>query len=335
MNEAMALDALPSEDHQAALTIINRLGDCQTRKELNQVLKTALIPLLDCCGAFYARLEGERNTPQLLDDINQSSLCQHSWKNFLEVATQTQLLASTVTGETTIRLATDAFCCICQNCRHCSIAKSCHQVDHCCAIVALFDAPRPTIALYFCRLKPHEHYYSLRDFELLQLLHATLLQTINTVMFQEECQNVEQMKDHLSGQAEPLVVVRHDGALVYKNHAFDQTFEQENFTHLSTVFSQASKVEPGNTKQHSFLSQLGRRLYKITVTPIKDEADDSTRLYLLSFSRNTHKNRQIFSQLGEAGLTDRELEIATLIYQGISTRNISEQLNLSYHTVRC
>ena len=34
------------------------------------------------------------------------------------------------------------------------------------------------------------------------------------------------------------------------------------------------------------------------------------------------------------GLPNHELEIATLLIQDISTHDISEQLNLSYHTVR-
>ncbi len=334
MDNSIVFDALTNKDYHSALSIIDRLDDCRTREELNQVLKTALIPLLDCSGAFYAQLEGELNTPQLLDDINQSSLCQHSWKNFLEANAQTQMFANSTTSDTTTRLATDAFCCTGQKCQHCSITNSCHQVDHCCAIVALFDAPRPTVALYFCRLKPYEHYYSLRDFELLQFLRTTLLQSIKTIMFQEECQNVEQMKNHMFGHVEPMALVRDNEVLVYTNHAFDQAFKQCSFTHLSIVFSQASKIEPEQAKQHSFRSKLGRRLYEVTVTPVKDGANNSKRLYLLSFSRVTNKNGKILRQLSEAGLTDRELEIATLIYQGISTRNISEQLNLSYHTVR-
>ena len=82
------------------------------------------------------------------------------------------------------------------------------------------------------------------------------------------------------------------------------------------------------------LSQLGRRLYEITLMLANEGANESVRLYLLRFSRITNKTEKIFNQLSRAGLTKRELEIATLIYQGTNTRDISEEINLSYHTVR-
>ena len=70
-----------SKDHQSALEIISQLGEYRTRKGLDLILKTSLVPLVGCSGAFYARMETEPNTPQLLDIINQSSFCQCQWKN--------------------------------------------------------------------------------------------------------------------------------------------------------------------------------------------------------------------------------------------------------------
>ena len=39
MDQEMVLDVLASEDHQAALAIINWLDNCQTREDFNQVLR--------------------------------------------------------------------------------------------------------------------------------------------------------------------------------------------------------------------------------------------------------------------------------------------------------
>jgi DNA-binding CsgD family transcriptional regulator len=87
-------------------------------------------------------------------------------------------------------------------------------------------------------------------------------------------------------------------------------------------------------EQQNFLSRVGRRLYEVTLAPVSTAINYNDILYLLRFSRIADKNGQIYRQLDQAGLTRRELEIAALIHQGISTRNISDQLNLSYHTVR-
>lgn len=336
MDEAMVSDALPCEDHQAALEIINQLGDCRTLEELNQVLKTALIPLMDCNGVFYTRLDGERETPQLLDDINQSPLCQHHWKNFLEVAIQSQLMDSSLSGEVITPLATETFCCTDRHCRHCTIypRNGCDHDHRCCAIVALFDAPKPAVALYFCRLTTQEQFYSTRDFELLLLLRATLLQTVKAVIYQEESRNLQQMLEHMPGHDEPVAVVRADGALVYKNQVFDQVVGQENFIYLSRLLVKKINAESSCTDYDCYLSQLGRRFYEVMLIPINNADNDSKGLFLLRFTRVTNKSGLIDRKLDKAGLTSRELEIAALIYQGISTHSISDLLSLSYHTVR-
>jgi len=81
-------------------------------------------------------------------------------------------------------------------------------------------------------------------------------------------------------------------------------------------------------------SQLGRRLYNINITTIPAIPGSDQHLYLLRINRSSDKKHKIIRKFSSAGLTRRELDIAALIYQGTSTRNISEQLNVSYHTVR-
>ena len=103
---------------------------------------------------------------------------------------------------------------------------------------------------------------------------------------------------------------------------------------LSTVLAKNSTEAHFSKSLSSFQTRLGRRSYNVTLSPANDGTTENTRLYLLHFSRVTNKNQQIFRQLDKAGLTPRELEIATLLHQSLSTRKISVQLNLSYHTVR-
>ncbi len=100
-----------------------------------------------------------------------------------------------------------------------------------------------------------------------------------------------------------------------------------------TGLSQKNTVEPNN-KCSAYLSQLGQRLYAVSLTTFNADIHSSRRLNLLRLSRVIDKKLKIYRNLDKAGLSCRELEIATLIYQGISAQNISEQLNLSYHTIR-
>ncbi len=336
METAFMKNALPGKDHQAALGIINQLGDCQTREQINQILKTSLIPLMGSSGAFYARLEGEHNTPRLLDTINPSSLCQCQWRYCLKVATQGHLVNHVLADEKTLPLTTEDYSCINQICQYCPIhpSNSCDIEHRCCAITVLCDSPNPSIALYFYRFTPHSQYYNLRDIELLQLLRATLLQTIKAVIFQEQYHTLQHVLNYISDHAEPLAVVRLNGGLVYKNLALDQAVGQDKCARLLTLLAQKTTKRPDDNGYNNNLSRLGRRLYEVSLTPINTADHENAELRLLRFTRVADKKRQIMRNLEKAGLTSRELEIAALIYQGISTRNISEQINLSYHTIR-
>jgi len=332
MDRAIELTAFTSGDQQAALAIIDLLNGCQTRNDFNQVLKTALVPLVECSSAFYGHLEGKQNTLRLLGSINQSSLCQPAWRNFLELVIQSQILEHSVTDDTYAQLTTKAFCCIDLICQHSLTGKSCHHVNHSFTLVALIGATGSAAALYFCYLKSQDQFYRSRNFKLLQLLRPFLLQTIKTILAQEENQNYQLIIGHLSEHDEPLAVVHDDGVLVYKNRSFDKAVECGDF--LSIILPQLNAVKSRKTKPHCFLTRLGRRLYEITMKPVNKGCNENEQLFLLRFSRVTNKNSQISRKLLDVGLTSRELEIAMLMYQGITARDISERIHLSYHTVR-
>ncbi len=334
MDQEIVLDVLTSEDHQAALAVINWLGNCQTRTDFNQLLRTALIPLMDCNGVFYVRRVGEHDTVQLMGSINQSTCCQHSWERFLKTAIRTQIFGDFVTSNMTPRVATNTFGCDGLYCNAYPLDQSWQQDSCCCTMITLFDAPGQIFTLYFCRLSVQERLYSQRDIELLKILRPILLQTIKLVMFQEESLNYQKIIGRRLNQAEPMAILRDDGATVFQNHAFERTVEKEREALLSTVFSVVRVIKQKKIIGHSFLSKLGKRLYEITLTLVNEGLHKNGCIYLLRLSRVTNEIGKIFNQLNRVGLTNRELEIAMLIHQGISTREISEKIHLSYHTVR-
>jgi DNA-binding CsgD family transcriptional regulator len=336
MEAEFMLDRLPDKDYQAALGIINQLAECRTRENLSHILKTSLLPLMGCSGAFYTRLDGKDNTPKLMDSINSSTPCRCWWDDLYKVATQSHLLDNSVVVEKASVLATEAFCCIGKSCSKCSIYsnKAFNHGQRNCAIVILFDSPNPTIAIYFHRFTTQTQLYSERDIELLQLLRATLIQTVNAVIYREESHNLQQILNCLPEHGDALAVVSDDGNLVYKNKGFDQAVGQEKCIQLLARLSQKTASVPGDLEFNCYLSKLGHRLYKVSLTTLNTDIHGNTRLNLLRLSRVIDKKLKINRKLDKAGLSSRELEIATLILQGISTHHVSEQLNLSYHTIR-
>ncbi len=326
MNKAnVVLDALTYKDHQIILAIICWLENCHTRVEFNLVVETALIPLLGCSGVFYVDFESNENTPQLLDSIRPPNLCWHQWDDFLIAAMRTHAAANDAANNRSPSLIVDT---------HYPNGMSHYQINDHCRMMVLHDDPKQTLAVCFCHMNTMNPSYSQRHIELMNLLRPILLQTIKTILFREDSRKQQQIMDRRSSYVEPLAVVSDEGILVYKNNVYDRTVSQGNCTFLSTVFSQANIIKFRKIESCCLLSQLGRRLYEITLMLANEGVNENTRLYLLRFSRITNKAGKIFNQLNRAGLTKRELEIATLIYQGTNTRDISETINLSYHTVR-
>lgn len=317
MDATVMLETLSSRDHQAALAVIIQLAECRTRKRLSNILKTSVLPLIGCSGAFYAHLEGKDNTPRLLDNINVSTLCRCWWKDFYQIATQNHLLNHSIISDKTFSLATEAFCCIGKACSQCSACQSnilSHEYRNC-TVVALFDSPNPTIALYFYRFSSQAPLYSQRDTKLLLLLRAVLLQTVNAIIYREQCYNLQQILNYLPDQREPLAVINELGFLVYKNTAFEKLVGQEKGKQILTRLMQKKSVKQAG-ESNAYLSQLGQRLYKVSLTAIKESVSESRRLSLLRLSRVIDKKLKIYRKLNKAGLSCRELEIATLIYQG-------------------
>ncbi len=334
MNQELVLGELIHEDHQATLAIINWLSNCQTRNEFNQVLETALIPLLNCSGIFYMRQDGEKQTPQLLGSINQSNCCPYGWERFLQQAVQMQVTGSAVINSVTPRLATHSFQCDNLNYRPYPLSSFQQTIDRGCTIVTLIDAPGQNLKLCFCRLDTLQQCYSQRDTGLLKMLQSTLLQTIRFILFWEESLSCQKIMANWPNQAEPMAILCDDDTTIFQNIAFEQIVQKEDNRFLSTVFSVIRIIKQKKMVWHSFLSKLGERLYEITLTLVNKGGDNSKCTYCLRLSRITNQVGKIFSRLNSVGLTTRELEIAMLIYQGTSTREIAEQIHLSYHTVR-
>lgn len=339
MDKEIALDVLANRDHQVASATINWLNNCQSKDEFNQVLKAALLPLLACNGVFYGRLIGEQNALQLLGSINQSTCCADGWKRFLDAVLQKSAAENSITDSAHMPRpinSSDMVHCVdsLSSCQH-SFDQSWQQSHHNYTIITVFDeGHQPAFRFYFCRLTAHQQIFSRRDIELLKILRPVLLQTLRFILFREETLNLRQMRNFWSDHTDPIVVIRGDGAVVFQSQAFERIIDHGKHTFLSTTLALVKTIQSDQIGWYSFLSKLGKRLYEIKLTLISADANVHHCIYLLHLSRITYRIGKIFNQLDRTGLTSRELEITLLICQGNSTREIAQEINLSYHTVR-
>lgn len=339
MNKNNIPNQFLNSDHQQTLATIKWLNNCQTWDEFNQAVKAALLPLLKCNGAFYGRLMGEQNALQLLGSINQSTCCQHSWKQLLNIASQGLVIADSKDSHPTEPLPISAVSdvqCFEENGGHYrSFDLAWQQSYRNCTVVKVFDDHHQlAFQFYFCRLSNQQQVFSQRDFELLKILKPILLQTLRLILFRQESFNSWLTKNFWSSYTDPITVFRSDGQVIFQSCEFDRVFAQEKQAFLSSMFALIDFLQSNKITGYSFLSQLGKRLYEIKLTLIHAHADSRSSIYLLHPSRITHKFGKVFNQLDKTRLTHREMEITVLICQGKAAREIAEEIHLSYHTVR-
>lgn len=330
MNQETATDVLTSKDYQIALVIIKWLNNCQTRNEFNQVVQTALLPLIDCNGAFYGRIAGGFHSLQLLGSINQSNCCPNGWNRFLAstLVNASNMLSSISITNSTLPCQSNS------DCQQLTADPFRQQPHHNCSFITLFDDDQSAYQLFFCRLDAQHQIFKQRDIELLKLLRPVFLQTMRFIMFREESIHPRQTLKFWSDNTEPIIVIRDDGTVLFQSYTFTQLIEREKQSFHATVLTLMQFVQCNQIGEYNFLSKLDKRLYEVKLTLVCADANYQQCIYFLHLNRIACKIGKIFNRLNRTGLTNRELEIATLIYQGNSPKEIAEEINLSYHTVR-
>jgi DNA-binding CsgD family transcriptional regulator len=339
MDKENVPDEFTNSDHRQTLAAIEWLNNCQTWSEFDQAIKTALLPLFKCNGAFYGRLSAEQSTLQLLGNINQSTCCQHGWKQLLNIALQELVILDSADDHVVESLPVSAV-----NDVHCFKEKGGHyrsfdltwqQSHRNCTVVKVFDDHHQlAFQFYFCRLSNQQQIFNQRDIELLKIMKPVLLQTLRLILFRQETFNSKLTKNFWSNYTDPIIVIRSDGHVIFQSCEFDRVFAQEKQAFLSSMLALIDLLQSNKINGYSFLSQLGKRLYEIKLTLIHANAGSRHCTYLLHPSRITHKFGKVFNQLDRTRLTHREMEITVLICQGRSAREIAEEISLSYHTVR-
>lgn len=339
MNQETVLEVLSGRDYQMASAIISWLNNCQTKDEFNQVMQIALLPLIACNGAFYGRLAGEHCSLQLLGSINQSTCCPHGWQQFLNSTLQKATAGSSIedisNALSAVTMSSNIVPCTGNtSCQNQSFNPLWQQSHHKCTAITLFDDHHLVYRLCFCRLDAQQQIFNQRDIELLKLLQPILLQTLRFIMFREESLHPRQTLTFWSDNTEPVVVIRNDGVILFQSQAFVKVIGLEHQSFLSTALNLIQFVQSNQIGWYSLLSKIGQRLYEIKLTLVYENAGCRQCICLLHLSRVANKNGKIFNRLNRTGLTNRELEIAALIFQGNSPKEIAEEISLSYHTVR-
>jgi len=210
------------------------------------------------------------------------------------------------------------------------------------AVVAL-ELPEPTMGFALHRTGALQRQMTRRDVRVLELIRPHILESMKTVLLSEELSKYRTLSEALMETLTPTVLLTADFRIVVCNVPFQKAFEigtnKKLPERLVTVLqNETSKYEPRSTFRDVDPSipfhQIGAKVFRLTLSRLENEILDEPNLWLLRLKPATDVYSQINKQMQEAGLTAREMEIASLIRTGIGPKDIAARLFVSFDTVK-
>lgn len=314
-------------DYQKAIAVLNKLVACHTQNQLELTVQTELLPLVDCDGVFFIGLQQQHTQLKILNNITSESICQCRINDFFKIAIQDHEVNQRHCVDPGKNIIKHEYCLTSLPCPQCNVCVESGMKDltHTTTFTSLLNNPAE-IAICFYRMSDSDVNQEEKGLNLLQLIQPTLRQSITTIMAREKCQVLKQILDFLPNQDDPWGVMDKGGQLLYQNKAFSQLLEEFSDNH-----SWHRLINNTVTSKNKCYSKIGKRLYGVKLSAINSGA---SQLNLVRLTRVTDENIKTNRKLQQAGLTNREQEIAMLIYHGQASQQIAGHLNLSYHTVR-
>lgn len=323
-------------DTEKLTVIIQRLCTCNTHLELFNAFESILEPLIKLDGIFIVRFNEQTANANVFDNLEViRNLTPQLFCLIKQIIISNKNAANTHTTSIAVS-AIERFALEhpCNNIRLNEIARDIK------AIAGIVDAPNPSIGLWIYRTDIESVVFNEKEITILQNIRPYLLLAIKAVIFQEERSTYSSIIQNLLESAKPEAVIKYDGSIVVCNNKFTEQIHQVGLFTLPFRLRLKIKslidgqLRPDNLQHDLAYYHLKRRLYAITLKPLEIKMNPRECTWLLTLTRLSNTTSLLIRSLNEGRLTRRETEIVLCLHEGLSSAEIAEKLNLSYHTVR-
>jgi DNA-binding CsgD family transcriptional regulator len=182
-----------------------------------------------------------------------------------------------------------------------------------------------------------------REINILKYLRPILLQVIKSLIFQEEKEKYCKIAEYFISSNKPQAVIKHDGSILVCNNKFTDQITQSNITALppqlqkkiaNFISHQSLLSKNSSDKENPVYIRFNHRLYQTNISAITQDHQLSDSTWLLTLNRISNIDSILQRTLFDAKVTKRETEIIRLLQTGISSADVANQLEISYHTTR-
>jgi DNA-binding CsgD family transcriptional regulator len=338
--------SLSEQDYLDILGLIERFNECQTRVELKDALVSHLLPKFKAQAMLYAWIDPDWKEHQLIDTIGISPEDEKPLQQFLALDPLPGKLFNH--SRTVVAYDTDLPRDVAQG-KIGEFLKDNPQFkptedswfSRFRTSLITVDLPDPSVGMGLHRMVPHDQPWSLRELRMLELLRPHLLQTIKTLFLSQKLVEYKSMiEETLGNSSTATVLAGSDRRIIYFNPAFQELFHSSAGESLpedlvSLIDHELSKYDPPFNIEDAKIEipfyKLARQVFRLQITTLK-EAEERSLLIRLKPVVESYTKINLFLQ--EAGLSGREMEIASFIRNGADDKTISLEIFLSIHTVR-
>ena len=344
---------LSEQDYLDIIETIHKLGSCEKAADLQKLAESTLLPMFKAqtFGAAWADLDlkeisqGEARffvTAGMPEHERQlAAKLQPYYRSVTEIFSSS--LRSTLTHDIDIpkdRLTEEVnrfFSDHPENNRS-EYPMASNQGN----FIAMVDPPDFGIGIGLSRQKPHDKPFSYRELRMAELLQPSLVHTIKYITLHRELKNFSALAEHLADTPTPIALVRPEGGIMFCNPAFEKTFQlqpgemlPENLVQLvqkqDDVYSPSEDFQGQDRISHFF--RFENDVYRLNITRLDPMEDYEGRCWLLRFKPALEPQSQVAYAMHQAKLTPRETEVASLVCDGFSDREIARRLFISPSTV--
>ncbi|MGR9117644.1 MAG: helix-turn-helix transcriptional regulator [Gammaproteobacteria bacterium] len=336
---------LSEQDYQSIITFNRRLLECRQRSDLNGLLKSHLLPLLQSQSCVYFFTESDLSQIQIHDAVNIPQEFLTYFPKLVNIdpmghellKSHRMVMAYDVDFDRNIlhNYRTQFFL---DNPEYEHFRKYADSVSTTMAALSLPDA---NIALVFHRWNSKDAPFTVRQVRIVELLWPSVMQTIRSIFLSEELNRFRSFADSLATVASPIALLNNHWQIVYQNEAYKALFFDYPVNRLPNDLMRliSCQMSHSNLERHMAAPieipfyRLNRRTYRIKLATIDVKNNDES-LLMLRMDRIVDGYSKLIRRLQENGLTAREVEICLLLKDGIELRNISSRICISYNTIR-
>ncbi|CAI2718919.1 helix-turn-helix transcriptional regulator [Nitrospina watsonii] len=343
---------LSERDYLDLIETIHKLEECETQSGLESVVQTHLFPLFQVDAFGCAEFLGDPSnlvsgklspiaavgySPQ---EIEWALLCQPYLTDFTKLYSEGMRTVLATDVDVPRDALTDSFHRFFEE--HPEIDRSqAPTLQSMTGHLSIVNVPEVSLAIGLSRVR-NDTPFTHRELRMAELLQPSLLHACQYIALRRTLHHFAALAEHLADTPTPIVLVQSEGSIMFCNDSFRNCFQIQQGDRLpqdlcqsiqnqDDIFSPTEALE-GLDRFPPFY-EIRKTVYRMNLTRLNPMQDFEGRCWLLKFIPALAPQSQAAYAMNRAQLTVRETEVACLVCDGFSDKDIAQRLFISPNTV--